>query len=110
MLNFQWSKSSSRPSNKQSAHRRKTKLDFVPLEDRRLLATFAVTNIADGPVAAAGDLPGSLRQAIFDSNSKPWFRPIRDSQLPISQLVEDPKILTQRRRVRKASRSIPWRA
>ncbi len=32
-------------------------------------ATFNVTNTTDGPVAAAGDLPGSLRQAIFDANA-----------------------------------------
>jgi predicted outer membrane repeat protein len=30
---------------------------------------FVVTNTSDGPVTAAGQLPGSLRQAIFDSNS-----------------------------------------
>jgi len=30
---------------------------------------FTVTNTNDGPVAAAGDLPGSLRQAIFDANA-----------------------------------------
>ncbi len=30
---------------------------------------FWVTNLSDGPVAAAGDLPGSLRQAIFDANA-----------------------------------------
>lgn len=46
-------------------------LKFEPLEDRRLLATFAVTNLLDGPVNAPGDLPGSLRQAIFDANQAP---------------------------------------
>ncbi len=44
------------------------RLSFEPLEERRVLATFTVTNLLDGPVAAAGDLPGSLRQAIFDAN------------------------------------------
>lgn len=44
---------------------------FQQLEDRRLLATFTVTNIGDGPVAAAGDLSGSLRQAVFDANANP---------------------------------------
>ena len=39
------------------------------LEDRRMLATFTVSNLLDGPVAAAGDLPGSLRQAIYDANA-----------------------------------------
>jgi parallel beta-helix repeat protein len=32
-------------------------------------ATFTVTNTSDGPVANPGDLPGSLRQAIFDANA-----------------------------------------
>lgn len=39
------------------------------LEDRRMLATFTVSNLLDGPVTTAGQLPGSLRQAIFDSNA-----------------------------------------
>ncbi len=41
------------------------------LEDRRVLATFAVTSLADGPVLMAGDQPGTLRQAIFDANAAP---------------------------------------
>ena len=36
-----------------------------------MLATFTVTNLLDGPVTALGDLPGSLRQAIFDANNAP---------------------------------------
>ncbi len=32
---------------------------------------FLVTNTSDGPVAAAGDQPGSLRQAIFNANANP---------------------------------------
>ncbi|MCA9102605.1 MAG: hypothetical protein KDA63_15705 [Planctomycetales bacterium] len=44
------------------------RLSAEPLEDRRMLAVFTVTNNSDGPVAAPGDLPGSLRQAIFDAN------------------------------------------
>jgi predicted outer membrane repeat protein len=40
-----------------------------PLEDRRMLATFTVTNLLDGAVTAADQLPGSLRQAIFDANA-----------------------------------------
>ena len=39
------------------------------LESRDLLAVFTVTNLSDGPVSAPGDLPGSLRQAIYDANS-----------------------------------------
>ncbi|HEV8631048.1 MAG TPA: right-handed parallel beta-helix repeat-containing protein, partial [Thermoanaerobaculia bacterium] len=31
--------------------------------------TFTVSNLNDGPVAAAGDQPGTLRQAIFDANA-----------------------------------------
>src|SRR5207237_1489354 len=45
------------------------RLRFEPLEDRRVLATFTATNLLDGPVSAAGQLPGSLRQAIFDANN-----------------------------------------
>ena len=45
------------------------RLDFQSLEDRKLLATFSVTTLADGPVSGPGDLPGSLRQAIFDANA-----------------------------------------
>ncbi|MBX7105048.1 MAG: hypothetical protein K1X57_13265 [Gemmataceae bacterium] len=41
------------------------------LEDRTVPATFTVLNTNDGAVAAAGDLPGSLRQAIFDANALP---------------------------------------
>lgn len=33
--------------------------------------TFTVTTLADGPVSARGDLPGSLRQAIYDANALP---------------------------------------
>ena len=44
-------------------------LDFQSLEDRQLLATFSVTTLADGPVSGPSDLPGSLRQAMFDANA-----------------------------------------
>ena len=43
------------------------RLHLESLEQRRVLAT--VTNLLDGPVNAPGDLPGSLRQAIFDTNN-----------------------------------------
>ena len=51
-----------------SNHRR---LDFESLEDRRMLALFTVSNLDDGIVNASGELPGSLRQAIFDANDTP---------------------------------------
>ena len=54
---------------------------FQSLEDRRMLATFTVTNISDGPVMAAGDLPGSLRQAIFNANANSASDTIVFSQL-----------------------------
>jgi hypothetical protein len=41
------------------------------LEARVEPTTFVVTNTLDGPVTAAGQLPGSLRQAIFDANANP---------------------------------------
>lgn len=44
-------------------------LAIEPLEDRRLLAVFTVSNLNDAPVAAAGAAPGTLRQAIFDANA-----------------------------------------
>ena len=51
--------------------RRTRRLRVEVLEDRRMLATFNVTNLLDGPVTAPGDLPGSLRQAMFDANNLP---------------------------------------
>lgn len=47
------------------------RLSFEPLEDRRVLATFTVTNLIDAPVTAAGSAPGTLRQAIYDANHTP---------------------------------------
>ena len=46
-------------------------LRFEPLEERRLLAAFTVSNLDDLPVAMSGDAPGTLRQAIFDANNVP---------------------------------------
>lgn len=60
-----------RSSKSQARRRQFQKLRFEPLEDRRLLATFTVTNTSDAAVTMAGDLPGSLRQAIFDANANP---------------------------------------
>lgn len=56
-----------------SRHRRKKGhgLSFDRLEARRMLTTFLVNNLDDGPVSGAGGLPGSLRQAIFDANENP---------------------------------------
>ena len=45
------------------------RLYMEPLEDRRLLAVFTVTNLDDGFVDSAGDAPGTLRQALFDANA-----------------------------------------
>jgi hypothetical protein len=47
-------------------HRRR--LSFEPLEERNLLAIYTVSESGDAPVSAAGDAPGTLRQAIFDAN------------------------------------------
>jgi hypothetical protein len=51
-----------------SSHRLVRRLNFESLEDRRVLATFTVTNLNDGPVSAPGTAPGTLRQAIYDAN------------------------------------------
>jgi hypothetical protein len=53
------------------AYPRRRGLSFEPLEDRRMLATFTITNLGDAPVAMSGDAPGTLRQAIFDANALP---------------------------------------
>jgi hypothetical protein len=50
-------------------HRRH--LVYEPLEDRSLLSVFTVSNPSDGAVAHSGDLPGSLRQAIYDADTTP---------------------------------------
>ena len=42
-----------------------------PLESRLLLSAILVSNLDDAPVSAAGDAPGTLRQAIFDANAAP---------------------------------------
>ena len=41
------------------------------LEERRMLANYTVTNTSDGTVSGPGDLPGSLRQAVFDAGLNP---------------------------------------
>ena len=42
---------------------------LLPTQSVPTPQTFTVTSNMDGPVTAAGDLPGSLRQAIFDANA-----------------------------------------
>ncbi len=44
---------------------------FQALEDRRMLATFVVNNLLDAPVNNPTEVPGSLRQAVFDANETP---------------------------------------
>ncbi len=44
------------------------RLRIEALETRRVLATFMVTSLADGPVSFPGAAPGTLRQAIYDAN------------------------------------------
>ena len=39
------------------------------LEDRRVLANFTVTNLADAVVSGPGSAPGTFRQAIYDANN-----------------------------------------
>ncbi len=71
-----WATQSERRTNKPQQntfglspyHRR---LIVESLEDRRLLSVFTVNNVDDGTVTKAGDLPGSLRQALFDANANP---------------------------------------
>lgn len=62
-------------NRKNNRRRRRSKfarvLRLEALEERRVLTTFVVDNLLDGPVNQAGDLPGSLRQAIFDANANP---------------------------------------
>lgn len=49
-----------------ASHRRR--LRFESLEDRRVLTTLMVTNLADAAVTGFGQAPGTLRQAIYDAN------------------------------------------
>jgi hypothetical protein len=44
------------------------RLQFETLEVRRVLATFMVTSLSDGPVSVPGAAPGTLRQAVYDAN------------------------------------------
>ncbi|HEX3602214.1 MAG TPA: choice-of-anchor Q domain-containing protein [Lacipirellulaceae bacterium] len=58
----------SRPTSPTHFARR---LSFECLEDRRVLATFTVTNLSEAPVSFPGAAPGTLRQAIYDANNTP---------------------------------------
>jgi len=69
MTRFDWLTRQSRHRTHNNSSRHDRRLRIEPLEDRRMLANFAVTHFGDGPVAAFGQLPGSLRQAIFDANA-----------------------------------------
>ncbi|QDS97964.1 choice-of-anchor Q domain-containing protein [Adhaeretor mobilis] len=69
------------------SHRTK-RLKIESLEDRRMLAVFTVSNLNDGPVAASGDLPGSLRQAIFDANNLPG-----DDEIQFALEIDGPGII-----------------
>jgi hypothetical protein len=51
----------------QARFSRRLRLEY--LEDRRVLATFAVSNLLDAPVSGPGSAPGTLRQAIYDANN-----------------------------------------
>ena len=53
------------------ARARPRSLRLEALEEKHLLAVFSVSNLDDAAVAAAGDAPGTLRQAIFDANAAP---------------------------------------
>src|SRR3954462_6105272 len=46
------------------------RLLLTALEDRSVPPLFTGTTLNDGPVTAAGDQPGTLRQAIFDANDE----------------------------------------
>lgn len=54
-----------------NTRKNRARLLLQGLEQRDVPATFTVTNTSDGPVLNPGDLPGSLRQAIFDANANP---------------------------------------
>ena len=59
-----------RKASSPGAQRRVTRrLRFELLEDRRVLATFTVTNLNDAPVSGPGKRPGTLRQAVYDANN-----------------------------------------
>lgn len=55
--------------SKQFSSRCARVLRFEPLEVRRVLATFTVTNLNDATVNGPGNAPGTLRQAIYDANT-----------------------------------------
>ena len=57
-----------RRSGRKFSRSRTRSLHLEVLPDRRMLAAFTVSHLDDGPVNSADDLPGSLRQAIFDAN------------------------------------------
>lgn len=75
MLTPNWLDWSSCSQIKRAARRHQNtinrRLMFEALEDRRVLATFTVTNLLDAPVTGFGQQVGTLRQAVFDANHTP---------------------------------------
>ena len=57
-----------RSHNSRFPHRRSLRGEL--LETRWCLATFVVTNLQDAVVANPGDAPGTLRQAVYDANTR----------------------------------------
>lgn len=72
MLMSNWMNWSRIPNSKRAARRPlntiSRKLRFEALEDRRVLATFTVTNMLDAPVVGLYQPSGTLRQAVYDAN------------------------------------------
>jgi hypothetical protein len=66
-----WNRFAKKSQQRRPAKPRRLSFRIDALERREVPATFVVTNLLDGPVANANDLPGSLRQAIFDANAAP---------------------------------------
>ena len=60
---------SQRPVSQLARGQRCRRLTFEPLEERRVLTTFTVTNLNDATVSGPGSAPGTLRQAIYDANA-----------------------------------------
>ena len=58
---------SSRARNRRLALRQKNRLDFQPLEDRRMLAVITVDSLADNVLASDGNV--TLREAVQAANT-----------------------------------------
>lgn len=64
-----------------------TRLAMEPLEDRRLLATFSVSNTLDSG-------PGSLRQAVLDANASPGEDRVAVNETDTIRLTSGPIVIT----------------